>query len=164
MRYVFTRRDDLSRQKELIVFVALSVIGLVINELIMHQLLVLSSLHDNDTWQLVLGHTCLEECTKQLDSRSHPIGGRILSMVFSLAPAVASILCIARFARDSLSSCISWLRLSCCVKKAMSSTRFFVQGKRVVLERQMGGRWFDFLCFLRESRYCLRLERCLVPK
>lgn len=35
MRYVFTRRDDLSRQKELIVFVALSVIGLVINELIM---------------------------------------------------------------------------------------------------------------------------------
>lgn len=35
MRYVFTRRDDLSRQKELIVFVTLSVIGLVINELIM---------------------------------------------------------------------------------------------------------------------------------
>lgn len=35
MRYVFTRRDDLSRQKELIAFVALSVIGLVINELIM---------------------------------------------------------------------------------------------------------------------------------
>lgn len=35
MRYVFTRRDDLSRQKELIVFVALSTIGLVINELIM---------------------------------------------------------------------------------------------------------------------------------
>ena len=35
MRYVFTRRDDLSRQRELIVFVVLSVIGLVINELIM---------------------------------------------------------------------------------------------------------------------------------
>lgn len=35
MRYVFTRRDDLSRRKELIVFVTLSVIGLAINELIM---------------------------------------------------------------------------------------------------------------------------------
>ena len=34
MRYVFKHRDDLSRAKELTIFVVLSVIGLVINELI----------------------------------------------------------------------------------------------------------------------------------
>ncbi|WP_246824696.1 GtrA family protein [Olsenella sp. HMSC062G07] len=35
MRYVFTRRDDLSRQGEFVVFVILSLIGLAINELCM---------------------------------------------------------------------------------------------------------------------------------
>lgn len=34
MRFVFTRRDDLSRSRELAIFVALSVIGLLINELL----------------------------------------------------------------------------------------------------------------------------------
>lgn len=34
MRYVFTRRDDLSRRKEFALFVVLSVIGLGINELV----------------------------------------------------------------------------------------------------------------------------------
>lgn len=34
MRYVFTRRDDLSRRKEFVLFVVLSVIGLGINELV----------------------------------------------------------------------------------------------------------------------------------
>ena len=35
MKYVFRRRDDMSRQREFIIFIALSVVGLVINELIM---------------------------------------------------------------------------------------------------------------------------------
>ncbi|WP_321972040.1 GtrA family protein [Paratractidigestivibacter sp.] len=35
MKYVFQRRDDMSRQREFIIFIALSVVGLVINELIM---------------------------------------------------------------------------------------------------------------------------------
>ncbi len=33
MRFVFERRDDLSRRRELVIFVVLSVIGLVINSL-----------------------------------------------------------------------------------------------------------------------------------
>ncbi len=36
MRYVFTRRDDLSRRREFTIFVVLSLIGLVINEIIMY--------------------------------------------------------------------------------------------------------------------------------
>lgn len=35
MRFVFTRRDDLSRSRELAIFVALSVVGLLINEVLM---------------------------------------------------------------------------------------------------------------------------------
>ena len=35
MRYVFTRRDDISRRREFTIFVVLSAIGLVINEIIM---------------------------------------------------------------------------------------------------------------------------------
>lgn len=35
MRYVFTRRDDISRQREFIVFVVLSVAGLIINDICM---------------------------------------------------------------------------------------------------------------------------------
>lgn len=35
MRFVFTHRDDLSRSREFVIFIILSVIGLVINELIM---------------------------------------------------------------------------------------------------------------------------------
>lgn len=35
MRFVFTRRDDISRRREFAVFIILSVVGLVINELIM---------------------------------------------------------------------------------------------------------------------------------
>lgn len=35
MRYVFTRRDDISRRREFTIFVVLSLIGLVINEIIM---------------------------------------------------------------------------------------------------------------------------------
>ncbi len=36
MRYVFTRRDDISRRREFTIFVVLSLIGLVINEIIMY--------------------------------------------------------------------------------------------------------------------------------
>lgn len=35
MRFVFTHRDDLSRSREFVIFIILSVIGLVINELVM---------------------------------------------------------------------------------------------------------------------------------
>ena len=35
MRFVFTHRDDLSRSREFVIFIILSAIGLVINELIM---------------------------------------------------------------------------------------------------------------------------------
>lgn len=35
MRFVFTRRDDLGRAEELVIFVALSVVGLLINEALM---------------------------------------------------------------------------------------------------------------------------------
>ena len=35
MRYVFERRDDLSRHREFITFVVLSVIGLILNDLLM---------------------------------------------------------------------------------------------------------------------------------
>lgn len=35
MRYVFKRKDDMSRRREFIIFVALSVIGLVINDVFM---------------------------------------------------------------------------------------------------------------------------------
>ena len=35
MKYVFERRDDMSRQREFVIFIALSVVGLVINEIIM---------------------------------------------------------------------------------------------------------------------------------
>jgi putative flippase GtrA len=35
MRYVFERRDDLSRHREFIIFVVLSVIGLVLNDALM---------------------------------------------------------------------------------------------------------------------------------
>lgn len=35
MKFVFERRDDMSRQKEFIIFLVLSIIGLVINEAIM---------------------------------------------------------------------------------------------------------------------------------
>ena len=36
MRFVFTRKDDLSRQKEFIIFAFLSAIGLLINEVILY--------------------------------------------------------------------------------------------------------------------------------
>lgn len=36
MRYVFTHRDDMSKGREFVVFIVLSAIGLVINELIMY--------------------------------------------------------------------------------------------------------------------------------
>ena len=35
MRFVFTHRDDLSRQREFVIFVVLSVVGLFINEICM---------------------------------------------------------------------------------------------------------------------------------
>lgn len=35
MRYVFERRDDLSRRREFIIFVVLSVIGLILNDVLM---------------------------------------------------------------------------------------------------------------------------------
>lgn len=35
MRFVFTRREDLDRAEELVIFVALSVVGLLINEALM---------------------------------------------------------------------------------------------------------------------------------
>ena len=35
MKYVFQRRDDMSRQREFVIFIALSVVGLGINELVM---------------------------------------------------------------------------------------------------------------------------------
>lgn len=35
MRFVFTHRDDLSRSRELLIFVILSVVGLTINEVLM---------------------------------------------------------------------------------------------------------------------------------
>lgn len=35
MQYVFTRRDDISRRREFTIFVILSAIGLVINEIVM---------------------------------------------------------------------------------------------------------------------------------
>lgn len=35
MRFVFTHRDDMSRQREFAIFIVLSVIGLIINELCM---------------------------------------------------------------------------------------------------------------------------------
>lgn len=35
MRFVFTRRDDLSRSREFVIFIVLSVLGLIINDLIM---------------------------------------------------------------------------------------------------------------------------------
>ncbi len=35
MRFVFTRREDLGRAEELVIFVALSVVGLLINEALM---------------------------------------------------------------------------------------------------------------------------------
>ena len=34
MKYVFVRKEDLSRQKEFVIFLALSVVGLFINEII----------------------------------------------------------------------------------------------------------------------------------
>lgn len=36
MKYVFVRKEDLSRQKEFVIFLALSVVGLFINEIIMY--------------------------------------------------------------------------------------------------------------------------------
>ena len=35
MKFVFTRRDDMSRQKEFVIFLILSVIGLIVNEVCM---------------------------------------------------------------------------------------------------------------------------------
>lgn len=35
MRFVFTHRDDMSRSREFVIFIVLSTIGLVINELVM---------------------------------------------------------------------------------------------------------------------------------
>ena len=35
MKYVFVRRDDLSRKKEIIIYLILSIIGLILNELIL---------------------------------------------------------------------------------------------------------------------------------
>lgn len=35
MKYVFARRDDMSRQREFIIFIALSVVGLGINQIVM---------------------------------------------------------------------------------------------------------------------------------
>lgn len=35
MRYVFERRDDMSRHREFIIFVVLSIIGLILNDLFM---------------------------------------------------------------------------------------------------------------------------------
>ena len=35
MRFVFTHRDDMSRQREFVIFIVLSVVGLIINELCM---------------------------------------------------------------------------------------------------------------------------------
>lgn len=35
MRYVFERRDDMSRRREFIIFVILSVIGLILNDVLM---------------------------------------------------------------------------------------------------------------------------------
>lgn len=35
MRYVFERRDDMSRRREFIIFIVLSVIGLILNDVLM---------------------------------------------------------------------------------------------------------------------------------
>lgn len=35
MRYVFVRKDDMSRRREFIIFIALSVIGLILNDIFM---------------------------------------------------------------------------------------------------------------------------------
>lgn len=46
MKYVFERKEDMSRKKEFIIFIVLSVIGLGINEVI---LLVFSAVYDANT-------------------------------------------------------------------------------------------------------------------
>ena len=48
MKYVFVRRDNLSRKREFIIFVVLSVIGLLINELVIW--LSTSIIYVNSSW------------------------------------------------------------------------------------------------------------------
>lgn len=51
MKYVFERRDDMSRQREFIIFVILSIIGLGINQLVMWGLK--GRLEFLQNWQLI---------------------------------------------------------------------------------------------------------------
>lgn len=47
MKFVFDRRDDMSKKKEFVVFVVLSIGGLIINEII---ILICSSVHSGSEW------------------------------------------------------------------------------------------------------------------
>lgn len=48
MHFVFARRDDISRKREFIVFLALSILGLGLNELILF--ICLDLIYDNSLW------------------------------------------------------------------------------------------------------------------
>lgn len=61
MRYVFARREDISRKKEFIVFIVLSVIGLILNEFLLYicvdlvymQVILLQKMFNQDIAQIV---------------------------------------------------------------------------------------------------------------
>lgn len=48
MKYVFERREDLSRQKEFVIFFLLSAIGLVINEIVLY--IGMDLVYENSQW------------------------------------------------------------------------------------------------------------------
>ena len=61
MKFVFKHNDNMSRQKELTIFIILSVIGLIINELILYLLIdmiypkwnLISNIFNLDLWKII---------------------------------------------------------------------------------------------------------------
>lgn len=59
MKYVFERREDMSRQKEFVIFFLLSAIGLVINEIILY--IGMDLIYQNNAWLKSIMSTGLAE-------------------------------------------------------------------------------------------------------
>ena len=48
MKYVFVRKDDMDRRKEFVIFVVLSIIGCILNEVLI--VLCMNGIYDNWSW------------------------------------------------------------------------------------------------------------------
>jgi putative flippase GtrA len=66
MKFVFVRKDDMDRRKEFVIFVVLSIIGCILNELLI--ILCMNGIYDNWAW---LQSVCTRELAK--------LGGKVVA-------------------------------------------------------------------------------------